>query len=100
MASHASKTAPAARLFEVPLASAKVQRLDHKPVRRAPARRLVDRVRSEFNEMQGFSPTLDQAARLFSLSRDECHRVFSHLLSEGFLGRSADGRYRLNPPRS
>ena len=100
MASHASKPAPAASLFEVTLASAKVQRLAERPARRAPARRLVDRVRGEFNEMQGFSPTLDQAARLFSLSRDECHRVFSHLLREGFLGCSADGRYRLNPPRS
>jgi DNA-binding IclR family transcriptional regulator len=66
---------------------------------RRPARRLLDRVRGEFTEMQGFSPTLDQAARLFSLSRDECHRVFSQLLREGFLGCSPDGRYRLNPPR-
>ena len=100
MGTHASMRAPVARLFDVSLAPAHVQRLSHKPSRRAPARRLVDRVRSEFNEMQGFSPTLDQAARLFSLSRDECHRVFTHLLREGFLGCSADGRYRLNPPRS
>jgi hypothetical protein len=100
MASHASKSAPAASVFAVALASANVQHLNHKPARRAPARRLLERVRGEFTEMQGFSPTLDQAARLFSLSRDECHRVFTHLLREGFLGCSADGRYRLNPPRS
>jgi hypothetical protein len=100
MASRASKTAPAASVFPVPLATANVQHLRPRQARRAPARRLLERVRGEFSEMQGFSPTLDQAARLFSLSHDECHRVFAHLLHEGFLGRSADGRYRLNPRRS
>ena len=99
MASYASKPAPGASLFEVRLATAPGTPRETKQ-RRAPARRLIDRVRGEFNEMQGFSPTLDQAARLFSLSRDECHRVFAQLLREGFLGCSADGRYRLNPPRS
>jgi hypothetical protein len=56
---------------------------------------LVDRVRAEFNEMRGFSPTLDQAARLFSLSKEECQRVFAQLQHEGFLGYCHDGRYRL-----
>jgi hypothetical protein len=100
MASYASKPAPGSSLFRVPLVPASANRLDQKRSRRAPARRLIDRVRGEFTEMQGFSPTLDQAARLFSLSRDECHRVFNHLRREGFLGCSADGRYRLIPPRS
>jgi hypothetical protein len=100
MASYASKPAPASSLFKVPLAPASAKRLDQKRPRRAPARRLIDRVRGEFNEMQGFSPTLDQAARLFSLSGDECRRIFNHLLREGFLGCSADGRYRLIPRRS
>ena len=99
MASYASKPAPGASLFAVSLATAAGNPHDRKR-RRLPARRLIERVRGEFNEMQGFSPTLDQAARLFSLSRDECHRVFAQLLREGFLGCSADGRYRLNPPRS
>ena len=99
MGNHASKSAPAASVFAVPLATGNIQHLNPKRPRR-PARRLLERVRGEFTEMQGFSPTLDQAARLFSLSRDECHRVFTQLLREGFLGCSADGRYRLNPPRS
>jgi hypothetical protein len=99
MATYASKPAPRASLFDISLA-----RTAGKPHaskrRRQPARGLIARVRGEFNEMQGFSPTLDQAARLFSLTRDECDRVFTQLLREGFLGCSPDGRYRLNPPRS
>jgi AraC-like DNA-binding protein len=58
-------------------------------------RRLVERVRGEFTEMRGFSPTLPQAARLFNLSREECHRIFAQLQREGFLAYCPDGRYRL-----
>jgi hypothetical protein len=56
---------------------------------------LVNRVRGEFVEMRGFSPTLEQAARLFDLSPDECRRILSGLVREGFLRCTADGRYRL-----
>ena len=56
---------------------------------------VVTRVRSEFFEMRGFSPTVEQAARLFDLSREECSRVLNSLEREGFLRRTADGRYRL-----
>jgi hypothetical protein len=56
---------------------------------------IVDRVRAEFNEMCGFSPTCGQAARLFGLTRDECARVLDALVREGFLGRDADGRYHV-----
>jgi hypothetical protein len=52
-------------------------------------------VRGEFSEMRGFSPTIEQAARLFDLSLDECRRVLGGLEREGFLRRTADGRYRL-----
>ena len=55
----------------------------------------VDRVRGEFIEMRGFSPTSAQAARLFDLPPDECDRVLMRLVTEGFLRRSPDGRYRL-----
>ena len=58
-------------------------------------RDLISRVRGEFSEMRGFSPTIEQAARLFDLSRDECFRVLSTLEREGFLRRTPDGRYRL-----
>lgn len=55
----------------------------------------VNRIRGEFVEMRGFSPTVDQAARLFDLSEDECRRILAGLVHEGFLRCSADGRYRL-----
>ena len=58
----------------------------------------VDRVRGEFREMGGFSPTVDQAARLFGLPREECTRILGGLVQEGYLNRTDDGRYRL-PPR-
>ena len=56
---------------------------------------VTDRIRCEFVEMRGFSPTVDQAARLFQVSREECVRVLKKLVEEGFLTRTSDGRYRL-----
>jgi DNA-binding IclR family transcriptional regulator len=62
----------------------------------APARAdVADRIRCEYVEMRGFSPTVDQAARLFQVSRDECIRVLKKLVDEGFLRQTPDGRYRL-----
>ncbi|MGH9240461.1 MAG: hypothetical protein ACRD3G_20635 [Vicinamibacterales bacterium] len=55
----------------------------------------MSRVRGEFHEMRGFSPTVEQAARLFDLSLDECRLVLGSLEREGFLRRTPDGRYRL-----
>jgi DNA-binding IclR family transcriptional regulator len=45
--------------------------------------------------MRGFSPTVEQAARLFQVDRDECSRILRRLVEEGFLRRTPDGRYRL-----
>jgi DNA-binding IclR family transcriptional regulator len=56
---------------------------------------VVNRVRGEFAEMRGFSPTVAQAARLFDLSPEECDRVLQSLEKEGYLLRTPDGRYRL-----
>jgi hypothetical protein len=56
---------------------------------------VVTRVREEFFEMRGFSPTVEQAARLFDLSLEECRRVLNKLEQEGFLRRTPEGRYRL-----
>jgi hypothetical protein len=55
----------------------------------------IDRVRAEFREMRGFSPTLAQAARLFGFTADECSRVFTTLVRDGSLRVGPDGRYRL-----
>lgn len=56
---------------------------------------IAERIRSEFAEMRGFSPTLAQAARLFDLSADECERVLRALVQDGCLRCGEDGRYRL-----
>ena len=60
---------------------------------------VITRVRSEFIEMRGFSPTMEQAARLFDLSRDECDMILCGLVQQGFLHRTSDGRYHLLPQR-
>jgi|RhiMethySRZTD1v2_1073278.scaffolds.fasta_scaffold21293_3 hypothetical protein len=56
---------------------------------------VASRVRGEFMEMRGFSPTVEQAARLFDMSRDECNAVLNGLVQQGFLSLTSDGRYRL-----
>ena len=56
---------------------------------------VVQRVRAEFNEMQGFSPTAAQAARLFGLAPDECTHVLGVLVRDGFLVLGSDGLYRI-----
>jgi hypothetical protein len=53
------------------------------------------RVRCEFVEMRGFSPTIQQAARLFQINPDECGQLLTRLVTEGFLRQTPDGRFRL-----
>lgn len=65
----------------------------------ATAADVVERVRGEFFEMRGFSPTVDQAARLFQINRDECGRILKGLVEEGFLSQTSDGRFRLPSQR-
>ena len=68
------------------------RRTDWRPP--AADRTIAERIRAEFAEMRGFSPTPGQAARLFGLSREDCDRVLSMLAREGFLHLDPDGRYR------
>jgi len=56
---------------------------------------VIDRVRCEFVEMRGFSPTVEQAARLFQINRDDCTLILKGLVDEGFLKQTPDGRFRL-----
>ena len=58
---------------------------------------VVTRVRGEFMEMRGFSPTVEQAARLFDIPREECDSLLDTLVRQGFLRRTPDGRYHLFP---
>jgi len=63
--------------------------------RRSVALSIIERVRAEFAEMRGFSPTLAQAARLFGMTIDDCDHVLRSLIQDGSLRLGDDGRYRL-----
>jgi hypothetical protein len=52
---------------------------------------LLQRVRSEFNEMPGLRLTPAQAARLLGLDHYSCQRVLSALVRSAFLRWTADG---------
>jgi hypothetical protein len=79
------------RHLNVPLRPLRIQPVSHKPA----DQKLVERVRREFSDMRGLSPTIAQARRLFNLPDDECLGIFAQLLQEGFLDLCADDRYRL-----
>ena len=87
------------RDLQVPLTPLKIaspRRPQHHPA----DQKLVERVRREFSDMRGLSPTIPQAQRLFHLAQDECFEIFAQLLQEGFLDLGADERYRLKPGRA
>ena len=64
--------------------------------RRSTQQRDVEaRVRCEFVEMRGFSPTIQQAARLFQINVEDCGQLLTRLVQEGFLRQTPDGRFRL-----
>ena len=86
------------RDLHVPLTPLKITAL-RRPGRHPADQKLVERVRREFCDMRGFSPTMSQARRLFHLAHDECLEIFAQLLQEGFLDLGADERYRLKAGR-
>lgn len=79
--------------LDVPLRPLSIRSMPPRSTARAV--NIADRVRGEFVEMRGFSPTVQQAARLFDISADACRDVLTTLEREGFLTRTRDGRYRL-----
>lgn len=56
---------------------------------------LLERIKAEFREMRGFSPTATQAARLFDLPLSRCASLLDALTREGFVQRLPDGTYRI-----
>jgi hypothetical protein len=83
------------RSLHVPLRPLRIQSIARPPVHKPADQKLVERVRREFSDMRGLSPTMAQARRLFTLPDEECLRIFAQLLQEGFLDLCADDRYRL-----
>jgi hypothetical protein len=83
------------RSLHVPLRQLRIPSLVRTPVHAPADQKLVERVRREFSDMRGLSPTIAQARRLFHLADDECLEIFAQLLQEGFLDLCADERYRL-----
>ena len=57
---------------------------------------LEDRIRGEFLEMPGLQLTPTQAARLWALDHHLSQRILDTLTSNGFLARTAEGRYLRN----
>lgn len=54
--------------------------------------KIVERVRSEFNEMPGMQLTEAQAARLWGLEPTACRGVVEQLVGDAFLRRTPNGR--------
>ena len=83
------------RTLHVPFTPLRVRPRKRSPAYRPADQKLVERVRREFSDMRGLSPTLAQARRLFHLTDQECGEIVAQLLHEGFLDLCADKRYRL-----
>jgi len=81
--------------LHVPLKPLRLRSLVRPPVHTPADQKLVERVRREFSDLRGLSPTIAQARRLFHLGDEECLEIFAQLLQEGFLDLCADDRYRL-----
>jgi hypothetical protein len=89
-------TFPHRTLHHVPIRPLRMPSVVPSAARRVPAdQKLVERVRREFSDMRGLSPTMAQATRLFHLAHEECFEIFRQLLQEEFLVLCADDRYRL-----
>jgi len=88
------------RDLQVPLTPLKISSLTRRVDPSAADQKIVERIRREFSDMRGLSPTMPQARRLFHLEHDECYEIFAQLLQEGFLDLGADDRYRLRPGRA
>jgi hypothetical protein len=95
MATHSRLVSRASDPLDVQFKQLTVRTLPSRGVTSPPVSEAIERVRGEFVEMRGFSPTLQQAARLFHLPQDECSQVLSTLLKEGFIRQTTDGRFRL-----
>ena len=63
------------------------------PLGPSPFRKLVQRIREEFDYFPGLRLTPTEAARFWALDLALCQRVLKELLGSGFLIRGSDERY-------
>ena len=81
--------------LHVPLTPLRMRSLLRPAAFRPADQKLVERVRREFSDLRGLSPTMPQAQRLFHVGDQACFEIFAQLLREEFLDLCADQRYRL-----
>jgi hypothetical protein len=60
-------------------------------------RKLVQRIREEFESAPDLRMTVCEAARFFALDVSTCERVLAELLRSGSVIRGSDQRYRFAP---
>ena len=60
-----------------------------------PFRKLVQRLREEFEDIPGLRLTVREASRFWALDEVTCGRVLTDLTAQGFLARSGDGRFQM-----
>lgn len=88
------------QLWHVPLRPLRMRPVFRMRQRGPADQKLVERVRREFNDMRGLSPTWAQARRLFHLDEEECSGILAQLIHERFLELCADERYRRSAPQA
>ena len=61
-----------------------------------PNRKLVQRLREEFEETPGLRLTVDEASRFWALDEMTCELVLTELAIQGFLARGVDDRFQVD----
>jgi len=56
-------------------------------------KKLVQRIREEFEDMPGVRFTVAEASRFWGLDEPTCGEVLAELFATGFLALDLDGRY-------
>ena len=58
-------------------------------------RKIVQRIREEFEEAPGLRLTVPEASRFWGLDEATCELVLSELAVDGFLARGSDKRFQV-----
>jgi hypothetical protein len=61
-----------------------------------PYRKLVQRLREEFEERPGLRLTVLEASRFWAVDEVTCGRVLTELMREGFLALGVDDRFQID----